>query len=131
MTRKKGKGTRLLVFTGRAARLNRVIFWILYTKKLLTTYDVFLEIRRIKGFRHTRPSSVDRRMKALVRQQWITEKGTRRTKKTGSDSYLYELSVRGQSALELDEVNINDFIKTAEEKLLQELIAVLSSFRES
>ena len=70
-------------------------------------------------------------MKALVRQQWITEKGTRRTKKTGSDSYLYELSVRGQSALELDEVNINDFIKTAEEKLLQELIAVLSSFRES
>jgi len=130
MARNKSKGTRLKVFSGREARLNRVIFMVLDAKKLVTSYDMFLETRRIKGFRHTKYSSVDRRMKALQQQHWITRKGTRRTQ-PGSDSPLYELSSQGQTAIEIDKVNMNDFLKNAKEDLLLELRTVLSSFRES
>ena len=126
----KPKDTRLSAFKGREARLNRVIFTILDAKKLLTSYDMYLEIRRNKGFRHTKYPSVDRRMKALQQQHWISRKGTRRTK-PGSDSPFYELSSRGQTAIDVDEVNMNDFLKNAEEDLLLELRTVLSSFRES
>lgn len=124
------KNTRLKVFKGREARLNRVIFMILDAKKLLTSYDMYLEIRRIKGFRHTKFPSVDRRIKALQKQHWITQKGTRRTK-PGSDSPLYELSSQGQTAIEIDKVNMNDFLKNAKEELLLLMRTVLSSFRES
>lgn len=126
----KPRNTRLSVFKGREAGLNRVIFMVLDAKKLLTSYDMFLEIRRIKGFRHTKYSSVDRRIKALRQQHWIIWKGTRRTQ-PGSDSPFYELSSRGQTAIDVDEVNMNDFLKNAKEDLLLELRTVLSSFRES
>jgi predicted transcriptional regulator len=125
----KPKNTRLSVFKGREARLNRVIFRILASRKLLTSYDMYLEIRRIKGFRHTKYPSVDRRMKALRHEHWTEEKGTRKTK-PGFDSPLYQLSVRGQTALKLTEVDVNDLVRTAEEKLLLELMALLSSFHE-
>ena len=36
MARKKRKGTELKVFSGREARLNRVIFMVLDSKKLLS-----------------------------------------------------------------------------------------------
>jgi hypothetical protein len=126
----KPKDTTLSVFKGREARLNRVIFTILDAKKLLTSYDMYLEIRRNKGFRHTKYPSVDRRMKALQQQHWISRKGTRRTK-PGFNSPFYELSSRGQTATEIDRVNMNDFLKNAEEELLLELRTLLSSFRES
>ena len=119
------------MFKGREARLNRVIFRILDARRFLTSYDIYLEIRRIKGFRHTKYPSVDRRMKSLQQQQhWITRKGTRRTK-PGFDSPLYELSSKGQTAIEIDRVNMNEFLKNAKEELLLELRALLSSFRES
>ena len=73
MARKKGKGTELKVFSGREAKLNRIIFLILDSKKPLTSYDMFLEIRRIKGFRYVKRQSVDRRMKALLEQHWLCE----------------------------------------------------------
>lgn len=91
---------------------------------------MYLEIRRIKGFRHTKYPSVDRRIKALQKQHWITRKGTRRTK-PGSDSPLYELSSQGQTAIEIDKVNMDDFLKNAKEELLLLMRTVLSSFRES
>jgi predicted transcriptional regulator len=128
--RSKRNCGRISVFKGREAKLNRVIFRILDAKELLTSYDMYLEIRRIKGFRHTKYPSIDRRMKALRQQHWIAQKGTRRTK-AGSNSPLYELTVRAQAALKLDDINMNDLVRTAQEKLLLELITMLSSFLES
>ena len=51
MMRKLGKGTELKVFSGREAKLNCIIFMILDSKNLLRSYDMYLEIRRIKGYR--------------------------------------------------------------------------------
>ena len=80
MTRKRIKGTELDVFSGREAKLNRVIFIVLDSKNLLTSYDMYLEIRRIKGFRHVKRQTVDRRMKALCEQGWIVKYGVRPAK---------------------------------------------------
>ena len=129
MARKKPKGTELPVFTGRAAKLNRAIFEVLRAKQSLASYDAYLEVRRIKGYRHTKYQTVDRRMKKLHQQRWITKKGTKKTR-PGSDSPLYELSNRGQTALELDKVSMTRFVKEANDDLLLELRRILASFRE-
>jgi len=80
VTRKRCKGTELKVFSGREAKLNRVIFMILDSKNLLASYSMYLEIRRIKGFRHVKRQSVDRRMKALCEQGWVMKRGVRPAK---------------------------------------------------
>ncbi len=97
MTRKQSKGTDLPVFQGTKARLNRAIFEVLRVKKLVS-YDTYLEIRRMKGYRHCKYQIVDQRLKRLYDERWIFKNGIKRTQ-PGTDSPLYELSLRGQTAL--------------------------------
>jgi hypothetical protein len=77
MARKKTIGTKLQVFSGKEAWLNRVIFLILYPDKLLTSYEMYKEIRKIKGFRHIKRQNVDRGMKALHKQHLLKISGTK------------------------------------------------------
>ena len=65
---------------------------ILDSKNLLTSYDMYLEIRRIKSFRHVKRQSVDRRMKALCEQGWTVKYGVRPAK-AHFLSPLYALSI--------------------------------------
>jgi DNA-binding PadR family transcriptional regulator len=99
---KGSKGTKLKVFSGKEARLNLVILSILRSKKLLTKYDVFLQIRRIKGFKHEDSKTVYRRIDALEQEKWIAKNGTRPAKVQG-ESTLYEITLRGKAAVILDE----------------------------
>lgn len=117
----KCKGTRLKVFSGKEASLNRVILLILQSKKPLAKYDVFLEIRNIKGFKHEDSKTVYRRIDALNKEGWICQKGTRPAKVQG-ESILYELSLKGKAALKLDEKSIEEFLKTATHDQLTEFI---------
>ena len=112
MAWKKGKGTPLKVFSGKEKTLNRVILLALCSKKLLNKYDTFLEIRKIKGFRHKARATIYRRVEALEKEGWIDPKGKRPAKVQG-DSTLYELSFKGNAALKLDQKSIEEFLKTA------------------
>jgi DNA-binding PadR family transcriptional regulator len=125
MARKKTKGTKLKVFSGRAADLNRVISKILEKKGALIAYDVWLQLRGIKGFKHTDSKTVYRRMQALEQQGWIAQKGTRPAK-PGWDSTLYELMLRGKAALRLDEKSIEDFLRTATDEQLLKFVDLFS-----
>jgi len=107
--RKKGKGTELKVFSGREARLNRSIFLVLDLKNPLTSYDVHLEIRQVKGFRHLRWQSVNRLVKALFEQGWIVKRGVRPAKAHFRSS-LYTLSIRTHAALAINKTDLNVFI---------------------
>jgi DNA-binding PadR family transcriptional regulator len=118
---KKDKGTKLKVFSGKEARLNRLILLILNSKKKLAKYDVFLEIRSIKGFKHEDSKTVYRRMEALNQEGWITQKGTRPARVQG-DSILYELTLRGEAALRLDEKSIEEFLTSASNEQLRDFI---------
>ena len=115
------KSTRLKVFSGKEARLNRVILLILHSKKLLAKYDIFLEVRKIKGFKHEDSKTVYRRIDALDKEGWIVKNGTRPAKVQG-ESILYELTLRGKAAIKLDEKNIEEFLKTAANDQLKKFI---------
>jgi DNA-binding PadR family transcriptional regulator len=121
MAWKKTKGTNLQVFSGKEARLNRVISKILENKGPLIAYDVVLQLRGIKGFRHIDSKIVYRHMEALEKQGWIAQTGTRQSQ-PGWDSTLHELTLRGKAALILDETNIDAFLQTATKEQLLKLI---------
>jgi hypothetical protein len=113
------------VFSGRQAKLNFIIFLILSSNKLLTSYDVYLKIRGIKGYRHTKRQCVDRRVKALCQQGWLKKEGIKPAK-AHFLSPLYKLSFRAQAALVLSKKDLNCFLLTAPETNLQMLIEALS-----
>jgi len=77
LARQKNKGTKLKIFSGREESLNRVILLILFSKKVLASYDMYKEIRGIKGFRHVDYRTVSRRMNALEEQGWLVQNGSR------------------------------------------------------
>lgn len=124
MEHKKNKCTSLEVFSGRGERLNRVIFLVLRHDGILTRYDLFKQIRSIKGFRHTRIQSVYRRVDALYQQCWLDSNGVRMAKAHFA-SPLYELNVRALAALELDKTDLNEFLKTVSKEQIQKLIEAL------
>ena len=73
MTRKKCTGTPLKVFSGKEAKLNRIIL-PLVEKKALAKEDVFHILRITKGFRHKTSKIVCRRMDALNKDGFIGQK---------------------------------------------------------
>jgi DNA-binding PadR family transcriptional regulator len=75
---------------------------------MLVKYDVFLEIRSIKGFKHEDSKTIYRRIEALNKEGWIAQKGTKPAKVQG-ESILYGLTLKGKAALRLDETNIEEF----------------------
>jgi hypothetical protein len=124
LARKKPTGTPLKIFSGKEATLNRIIFLILCAKNPLASYDIYKEIRNIKGLRHTDSRTVFRRVQALENGGWISEKGTRPAK-PGWDSAVHALSLKGQVALSLSKKNINDFLETASDEQLRMLLNAL------
>ncbi len=128
MARRHKDKTKLEVFSGRQAKLNFIIFSILSSKKHLTSYDTYLEIRSIKGFRHTKRQSVDRRLKMLCQQGWLDKDGVR-IAKAHFQSPLYKLNIRAHAALSLKIVDLNDFLQTAPEDNLQIIIKAIVSCR--
>ena len=90
------------MFSGKKKGLNRVICQILEWKSPLIAYDIWRQIKAIKGFKHIDSKTAYRRMEALEREGLIAEKGTRLGKR-GGDKILYELTLRGKAALRLDE----------------------------
>jgi DNA-binding PadR family transcriptional regulator len=121
LARKKCKGTRLEVFSGKQESLNRVILQVLERRGPLIAYDVWRQLKVIKGFRDTDSKTIYRRMEALEQQGWIAQKGTRHAL-PGWDSTLYELTLRGKAALKLDKKNIEDFLRTANDEQLLRFI---------
>jgi hypothetical protein len=80
-------------------------------KNPLTSYDMFLEIGRIKGFRDFKRQSKDRRMKALYVQGWIVKYGIR-PEKAHFLSPLYNLRKRTQAAFALNRQRKKTIIET-------------------
>ncbi|MCL4429845.1 MAG: hypothetical protein M1167_03735 [Chloroflexi bacterium] len=125
MARKQSKGTPLNVFSGKEATLNRVILLILFSGQLLAKYDLFLIIRKTKGFRNKDVRTIYRRVDVLEKGGWIAKEGEKRTK-PGWPSELYKISLKGKAALKLDQKSIEKFLESATDTELSELIDLLS-----
>ena len=127
--RRKRKSGKLSVFKGREAKLNRAILQALIQKSPQIIYDVTKVIRKQKGFRRTKYTNVNRRVKALEQQGYLEKAGSRNTQ-AGSQGILYQLTTRAHVALFLNQVNPDTFIKEADEDALMAELAALTLFFE-
>lgn len=88
---------------------------------------MYKEIRQIKGFRHVKRQNIDRRIKILHQQHWLTINGTKPAKAHFLQP-LYQLSVRAEAALELNKKDLNNLLQTASEEQLRKLIEALKMY---
>jgi hypothetical protein len=123
LTRNSCKGTKLKVFSGKQAKLNRVILQIFDTKGPLIAYDVWRFVVMIKDFSQTERKTVYDRVEALSREGYIIQKGTRPTQ-PGWPSELFKLARRGKAALKADKKSMDQFLATATEEKLQKFIDI-------
>jgi hypothetical protein len=116
---------KLRVFRGKKARLNRIIFLILASKKSLTCYELYLEIRRVKEFGNTKHQSVYGRVKALYEEGWLCKCGMKFVK-ANFLSPLYRLSTQAYVALKLDKTDLDVYLGTAPEPYLYLMLEAVS-----
>ena len=122
MARKECKGTPLVVFSGKQAKLNRVILLLYRSSKTpLIKYDIYKLIHYMKGYRHYDSRTVYRRLNALIGEGLIAKVGSRPGQVEG-ESVLYELTLYGKASLRGDEKSMEVFLKTATQ---EELLKVL------
>ena len=118
----------LEVFSDKAGPLNRLVFEILRSKTL-SSYDIYLEVRRVKGFKHRTYHAVDRRLKKLHDEGWLFLDGVKKTK-PGTEARIYRLSSNGPTALEMDKVSRELFLSDASDELQNRMTELLADFRE-
>ena len=85
------KNTRLSVFKGREAKLNRAIFQVLALKDAQTIYDIHKHVRTFRGLKHTYYSNVNKRVRALQQKGYVKEVNIKSTK-AGFEATEYELA---------------------------------------
>jgi len=114
VARRKHKTGRISVFKGRQAKLNKTIFHILALKGSLTIYDIHKEVRKQKQLTNTKYAVVNRRVRELEKSRYLEILGLKKTR-AGFMVALYQLTTRGYLALLLETVNLNLFLKNANE----------------
>jgi len=116
---------RVSVFTGRDARLNKAIFWILAQQGSLTIYDIWRKLRAQSDFTYIPYNTVNRRVRALEEHGYVEKSGERETK-TGFVAKLYQLTARVYLAALLNRTDLDDFIeKASDDRILCALAAFL------
>jgi predicted GNAT family acetyltransferase len=126
VARRKGQSGRLQVFKGREARLNRAIFHILALKGPLTIYDIYKEIRKQKRLANTKYAVANRRVRKLEEAQYLKKEATKKTK-AGFSVALYLLTTRGQLALLLNQIDLDNLVQEADDSTIITALAALTS----
>ena len=128
-----GKGNRnvgrISLFKGREARLNHTIFQTLAKNDPLTIYEVHKQIKSLRGFRHTKYTNVNRRVRTLEESGYLEKAGIRSTQ-AGGQATLYQLTTRAHVALLLSQISPDTFTKEADEDTLIAELAALILFLE-
>jgi hypothetical protein len=120
----KPKNTRLSVFKGREARLNRAIFHALALKGAQTIYDIHKYVRTFRGLKRTYYGNVNKRVRALQQVGYVREVNVKSTK-AGFEATEYELTARAYLALMLDSTNLEDLLSRMDEDVALELLSAL------
>jgi len=129
VSRRKAKSGKLSVFKGREARLNRAIFHTLALKGPQTIYDIHKEVKHQKGTRQMRYASINKRVRNLEEQGYLSKVGTRKTK-AGSRALIYELDAKGYLAILINSLDLNKFLglvdETTASTILGDILAATS-----
>jgi Trm5-related predicted tRNA methylase len=122
----KPKNTRLSVFKGREAKLNRAIFQSLALKGAQTIYDIHKHVRTFRGLKYTHYGNVNKRVRALQQLGYIKEVRLKSTR-AGFEAIEYELTARTYLALILDSINLNDLLNRIDEDVALEILATMTT----
>jgi hypothetical protein len=122
----KPKDTKLSVFKGREAKLNRAIFQSLALKGAQTIYDIHKHVKTFRGLKYTYYGNVNKRVRALQQQGYLKEVNIRSTK-AGFEATEYELTTRTYLALMLDSINLEDLLNRIDEDVASEILAAIAT----
>jgi hypothetical protein len=120
---KRNRG-RISVFKGREARLNFAVFHILALKGPQTIYEAFKEVKTQKGLKNTKYTNVNRRVRILEESGYLEKVGTRKTQ-AGFQATLYQITARAYLAFLLNQINLDNFIATADEATVIAALGIL------
>jgi hypothetical protein len=121
----KPKNTRLSVFKGREAKLNRAIFQSLALKGAQTIYDIHKHVRTFRGLKYTYYGNVNKRVRALQQQGYLKEVNTKSTK-AGFEASVYELAARAYLAMMLNAITIEDLLSRLDDDVASEILAAIA-----
>jgi Trm5-related predicted tRNA methylase len=122
----KPKNTKLSIFKGREAKLNRAIFQSLALKGAQTIYDIHKHVRTFRGLKYTYYGNVNKRVRALRQSGYMKEVKVKRTR-AGFESTEYELTTRTYLALLLDSINLEDLLNRMDEDVALEILAAMTT----
>jgi Trm5-related predicted tRNA methylase len=122
----KPKNTRLSVFKGREAKLNRAIFQSLALKGAQTIYDIHKHVKTFKGLKYSYYGNVNKRVRALQQQGYVKEVNVKSTK-AGFETNEYELTNRAYLAVLLDSINLDDVLNRINEDIASEILAAITT----
>ena len=112
----KPKTTKLSVFKGREAKLNRAIFQTLALKGPQTIYEIHKQIRAQRGLKSVKYASVNRRIKSLVESDYVKRIGAKRTK-TGLEAFNYDVTYRALLAILINSLELDVMIAQMDDSL--------------
>ena len=105
--------TRLSVFKGREAKLNRALFQVLAQKNSQTAWEIFNQFTKQKELSHLKYWVLIRRIKNLLESDFLMKVGETKTM-PGTETGLYQLTPRAELAMALDQLDLNKFLKEAD-----------------
>ena len=131
LARKKGKGTELDVFSGRAGRANAAIFEVLAIESPQTIKQLLKKITKYEGLEETYYASLTKRLRNLTEIGLIEEIKSNRKGAPAS----YKLCVKAILAMVLEENSMQDIFNKATDKeaahILLAFLNVLLSKKDS
>jgi len=122
----KPKNTKLSVFKGREAKLNRAIFQSLALKGAQTIYDIHKHLKTFRGLKYTYYGNVNKRVRALQQLGYLKEVNIKSTK-AGFEATEYELTTRTHLALMLDSINLENLLNRMDEDVASEILAAIAT----
>ena len=124
--RSKRNCGRISVFKGREAKLNFAVFHILALKGPQTIYNIHKEVKTRARLRHISYASVNKRVRSLEEQGYITKIGVKKTK-AGFQASVYELSFRAYLAILLNFTNLDELLMRVDEATASAILAAMMS----
>jgi DNA-binding PadR family transcriptional regulator len=122
---KRNEKSKLSLFKGREARLNRIILLILGRECCLNIWQVYKRIRETRGFRHTRYHVINRRIRDLEQEGFIEVTMVRVTPQ-GQKVKFYQPTTKTHLAFLLNAINLDQLIQSANNTDIITLLAALS-----
>ena len=122
---KRNEKSKLSLFKGREARLNKIILLILGRECCLNIWQVYKRVRETRGFRHTRYHVINRRIRDLEQEGFIEVTMVKETPQ-GQKVKFYQSTTKTHLAFLLDAINLDQLIQSANSTDTIILLAALS-----